>query len=54
VRPGLLWQPAAHAQDYGEQVDDILALLRGSYRSAGGSAGESAAVESRLELSRRS
>ena len=32
----LLQQPGAHAQDYGEQVDDILALLRGSYRSAEG------------------
>jgi alkanesulfonate monooxygenase SsuD/methylene tetrahydromethanopterin reductase-like flavin-dependent oxidoreductase (luciferase family) len=32
----LLQQPNAQAQDYGEQVDDILALLRGSYRSADG------------------
>ena len=32
----LLQQPSAEAQDYGEQVDDILALLRGSYRSAEG------------------
>ena len=32
----LLQQPGAQAQDYGEQVDDILALLRGSYRSAEG------------------
>jgi luciferase family oxidoreductase group 1 len=32
----LLQQPNAEAQDYGAQVDDILALLRGSYRSAEG------------------
>jgi len=32
----LLLQPNAEAQDYGEQVDDILALLRGSYRSPDG------------------
>ena len=32
----LLQQPSAQAQDYGEQIDDILALLRGSYRSADG------------------
>ncbi|MFI0821234.1 MsnO8 family LLM class oxidoreductase [Streptomyces sp. NPDC021098] len=30
----LLQQPGAEAQDYGEQIDDILALLRGDYRSA--------------------
>ncbi|MDQ0840357.1 LLM class flavin-dependent oxidoreductase [Streptomyces sp. V1I6] len=32
----LLHQPGASPQDYGEQVDDILALLRGDYRSADG------------------
>jgi alkanesulfonate monooxygenase SsuD/methylene tetrahydromethanopterin reductase-like flavin-dependent oxidoreductase (luciferase family) len=32
----LLQQPNAEAQDYGDQVDDILALLRGTYRSAEG------------------
>ncbi|WP_344519396.1 LLM class flavin-dependent oxidoreductase, partial [Streptomyces rectiviolaceus] len=32
----LLQQPHAQAQDYGEQVDDILALLAGTYRSADG------------------
>ncbi|MEU1464057.1 LLM class flavin-dependent oxidoreductase [Streptomyces sp. NPDC005727] len=32
----LLHQPGAGFQDYGEQVDDILALLRGDYRSADG------------------
>jgi len=32
----LLQQPDARAQDYGEQIDDILALLRGEYRSADG------------------
>jgi luciferase family oxidoreductase group 1 len=32
----LLHQPGAEAQDYGEQIDDILALLRGTYRSADG------------------
>lgn len=32
----LLHQRGARPQDYGEQVDDILALLRGDYRSADG------------------
>ncbi|MFG2806600.1 LLM class flavin-dependent oxidoreductase [Streptomyces massasporeus] len=32
----LLQQPGARHQDYGEQVGDILALLRGDYRSADG------------------
>ncbi|MFD4157564.1 LLM class flavin-dependent oxidoreductase [Streptomyces hydrogenans] len=32
----LLHQPGARPQDYGEQVDDILALLRGDYRAADG------------------
>jgi alkanesulfonate monooxygenase SsuD/methylene tetrahydromethanopterin reductase-like flavin-dependent oxidoreductase (luciferase family) len=32
----LLQQPNAETQDYGDQVDDILALLRGTYRSAEG------------------
>lgn len=32
----LLQQPGARSQDYGEQVDDILALLRGTYRSEDG------------------
>ncbi|MGW0337551.1 LLM class flavin-dependent oxidoreductase [Streptomyces sp. NPDC003011] len=32
----LLHQPGARPQDYGEQVDDLLALLRGDYRSADG------------------
>ncbi|SNS35587.1 LLM class flavin-dependent oxidoreductase [Actinacidiphila glaucinigra] len=32
----LLQQPGARSQEYGEQVDDILALLRGTYRSADG------------------
>ncbi|MEU6405763.1 LLM class flavin-dependent oxidoreductase [Streptomyces sp. NPDC046985] len=32
----LLHQPGAVPQDYGEQVDDILALLRGDYRSPDG------------------
>ncbi|WP_432000857.1 LLM class flavin-dependent oxidoreductase [Streptomyces sioyaensis] len=32
----LLQQPGAESQDYGEQIDDILALLAGTYRSAGG------------------
>ncbi|WP_051581686.1 LLM class flavin-dependent oxidoreductase [Pseudonocardia acaciae] len=32
----LLRQPNAEPQDYGEQVGDILALLRGTYRSAEG------------------
>jgi alkanesulfonate monooxygenase SsuD/methylene tetrahydromethanopterin reductase-like flavin-dependent oxidoreductase (luciferase family) len=33
---GLLQQPGAESPDYAEQVDDILALLGGTYRSAGG------------------
>ncbi|MFF2848821.1 LLM class flavin-dependent oxidoreductase [Streptomyces sp. NPDC058001] len=32
----LLQQPNAESQDYGEQIDDILALLAGTYRSADG------------------
>jgi alkanesulfonate monooxygenase SsuD/methylene tetrahydromethanopterin reductase-like flavin-dependent oxidoreductase (luciferase family) len=32
----LLQQPNAESQDYGEQIDDILALLRGTYRTADG------------------
>ncbi|MFF8035196.1 MsnO8 family LLM class oxidoreductase [Streptomyces sp. NPDC016626] len=32
----LLHQPGARPQDYGEQIDDILALLRGDYRSPDG------------------
>lgn len=32
----LLQQPNAESQDYGEQLDDILALLAGTYRSADG------------------
>ncbi|MFB7243922.1 LLM class flavin-dependent oxidoreductase [Streptomyces populi] len=32
----LLQQPGAESQEYGEQVDDILALLAGTYRSAEG------------------
>ncbi|MFG2771114.1 LLM class flavin-dependent oxidoreductase [Streptomyces sp. NPDC048350] len=32
----LLHQPGARPQEYGEQVEDILALLRGDYRSADG------------------
>ncbi|MGW0770019.1 LLM class flavin-dependent oxidoreductase [Streptomyces sp. NPDC002676] len=46
----LLHQPGAGPQDYGEQVDDILALLRGDYRSPDGVEahaipGEGAAVQ---------
>jgi len=46
----LLLQPNAEAQDYGEQVGDILALLRGSYRGQDGVEvhavpGEGAAVQ---------
>jgi alkanesulfonate monooxygenase SsuD/methylene tetrahydromethanopterin reductase-like flavin-dependent oxidoreductase (luciferase family) len=46
----LLKLPKAEPQDYGEQVDDILALLRGTYRSADGIEahvipGEGAAVQ---------
>src|SRR5450755_202954 len=50
MQRGLLQQPDARPQDYGEQVDDILALLRGSYRSADGTEahivpGEGAALQ---------
>ncbi|MFF3886382.1 MsnO8 family LLM class oxidoreductase [Streptomyces sp. NPDC001914] len=36
LQRALLQQPDARSQDYGEQVDDILALLAGTYRSAEG------------------
>ncbi|MEU4167117.1 MsnO8 family LLM class oxidoreductase [Streptomyces sp. NPDC026665] len=36
LQRALLQQPDARSQDYGEQVDDILALLAGTYRSADG------------------
>ncbi|MFI9103095.1 LLM class flavin-dependent oxidoreductase [Streptomyces fildesensis] len=46
----LLRQPNAESQEYGEQIDDILALLRGTYRSVDGVEahavpGEGAAVQ---------
>ncbi|MCK9896094.1 LLM class flavin-dependent oxidoreductase [Frankia sp. AgB32] len=46
----LLHQPGAYAPDYGEQIDDVLALLTGTYQSPGGvatqaSPGEGADVE---------
>jgi alkanesulfonate monooxygenase SsuD/methylene tetrahydromethanopterin reductase-like flavin-dependent oxidoreductase (luciferase family) len=36
LQRSLLQQPKAESPDYGEQVDDILALLRGDYRSHDG------------------
>lgn len=36
LQQNLLQQPNAESQDYGEQIDDILALLAGTYRSADG------------------
>ena len=36
MQKGLLQLPGAHSQDYGEQVSDVLALLRGTYRSPDG------------------
>jgi alkanesulfonate monooxygenase SsuD/methylene tetrahydromethanopterin reductase-like flavin-dependent oxidoreductase (luciferase family) len=50
MQRALLHQPGASAQDYAEQLDDILALLGGTYRSAEGAEahvvpGEGAAVE---------
>jgi luciferase family oxidoreductase group 1 len=36
LQKALLQLPGAHSQDYTEQVGDILALLRGTYRSAEG------------------
>jgi alkanesulfonate monooxygenase SsuD/methylene tetrahydromethanopterin reductase-like flavin-dependent oxidoreductase (luciferase family) len=46
----LLQQPSAYTPGYAEQIDDVLALLAGTYRSASGleahaSPGEGAAVE---------
>jgi luciferase family oxidoreductase group 1 len=50
LQAGLLQQPGAQTPDYAEQIDDILALLAGSYRSPEGTEahvvpGEGAAVE---------
>jgi alkanesulfonate monooxygenase SsuD/methylene tetrahydromethanopterin reductase-like flavin-dependent oxidoreductase (luciferase family) len=39
MQKALLQLPGAHSQDYGEQVSDVLALLRGTYRSADGEHG---------------
>ena len=36
MQRGLLQLPGAKSQDYGEQVSDVLALLRGTYRSPDG------------------
>ena len=36
MQKGLLQLPGARSQDYGEQVSDVLALLRGTYRSPDG------------------
>ena len=36
MQKGLLQLPGAQSQDYGEQVGDVLALLRGTYRSPDG------------------
>ncbi|MFJ2264179.1 MsnO8 family LLM class oxidoreductase [Streptomyces sp. NPDC087844] len=36
LQSALLKQPNAESQEYGEQIDDILALLAGTYRSADG------------------
>ncbi|MBL7500435.1 LLM class flavin-dependent oxidoreductase [Frankia sp. CNm7] len=36
LQRGLLALPGATSQDFGEQIDDILALLAGTYRSADG------------------
>jgi alkanesulfonate monooxygenase SsuD/methylene tetrahydromethanopterin reductase-like flavin-dependent oxidoreductase (luciferase family) len=50
MQKALLHQPGAQPQDYGEQIGDVLALLRGTYRSADGTEGhavpgENAAVQ---------
>jgi alkanesulfonate monooxygenase SsuD/methylene tetrahydromethanopterin reductase-like flavin-dependent oxidoreductase (luciferase family) len=50
MQRSLLHQPGAQAQDYAEELDDILALLAGTYRSSEGAEahvvpGEGAAVE---------
>jgi alkanesulfonate monooxygenase SsuD/methylene tetrahydromethanopterin reductase-like flavin-dependent oxidoreductase (luciferase family) len=39
LQKGLLQLPGAQSQDYGEQVSDVLALLRGTYRSPDGEHG---------------
>jgi alkanesulfonate monooxygenase SsuD/methylene tetrahydromethanopterin reductase-like flavin-dependent oxidoreductase (luciferase family) len=39
MQKGLLQLPGAQSQDYGEQVSDVLALLRGTYRSPDGERG---------------
>jgi alkanesulfonate monooxygenase SsuD/methylene tetrahydromethanopterin reductase-like flavin-dependent oxidoreductase (luciferase family) len=39
MQRALLQLPGATSQDYGEQVSDVLALLRGTYRSADGERG---------------
>ena len=39
MQKGLLQLPGAQSQDYGEQVSDVLALLRGTYRSPDGEHG---------------
>jgi alkanesulfonate monooxygenase SsuD/methylene tetrahydromethanopterin reductase-like flavin-dependent oxidoreductase (luciferase family) len=39
MQRALLQLPGAQSQDYGEQVSDVLALLRGTYRSPDGVAG---------------
>jgi luciferase family oxidoreductase group 1 len=39
MQKALLQLPGAHPQDYAEQVSDVLALLRGTYRSANGEHG---------------
>jgi alkanesulfonate monooxygenase SsuD/methylene tetrahydromethanopterin reductase-like flavin-dependent oxidoreductase (luciferase family) len=36
IQAALLQQPGARTPDYGEQVDDVIALLSGTYRSADG------------------
>jgi luciferase family oxidoreductase group 1 len=50
MQAALLQQPGAQTPDYDQQIDDILALLAGTYRSAGGEPahvvpGEGAQVE---------
>jgi alkanesulfonate monooxygenase SsuD/methylene tetrahydromethanopterin reductase-like flavin-dependent oxidoreductase (luciferase family) len=51
MQKGLLQLPGAQSQDYGEQVSDVLALLRGTYRSPDGVPGRAVPGEgARLQV----
>jgi alkanesulfonate monooxygenase SsuD/methylene tetrahydromethanopterin reductase-like flavin-dependent oxidoreductase (luciferase family) len=51
MQKALLQLPGAHSQDYAEQVSDVLALLRGTYRAANGEHGRAVPGEgARLQV----